>query len=186
MVNYTSKLLPGVRIPLDLLMKLMNGIIITSGIIMALTFFFVVIFRYGFGADLFAYEEWLMTIAFWMFFMSAAVASHDKVHINADILGSFLHDPKLIWWRSILVSSIELIIVVTVTYWGVLMCLEEIGTYPGWQSTIALKIPFLVPRIGIFFGFFMMTIYTTLHFYLLLITGPETTKQQTALQDPIK
>ncbi|MGB0941601.1 MAG: TRAP transporter small permease [Marinomonas sp.] len=186
MANYTNQLPSGLRIPLDLMMKLMNGIIIASGTIMALTFFFVVIFRYGFGADLFAYEEWLMTIAFWMFFMASAVASHDRAHINADILGTMIHNPKLIWWRSVLVESIELCIVVVVAYWGFLMCQEEFNTYPNWQSTIALKIPFLVPRIGIFLGFLMMAIYTALHLYLLLSNGPETRKQQPALQDALK
>jgi TRAP-type C4-dicarboxylate transport system permease small subunit len=154
-------------------MKIMNFIITASGIIMSLTFFFVVIFRYGFGADLFAYEEWLMTIAFWLFFMASAVATHDKVHVNADILGTLIHSPKLIWLRAILVQAIELIIVITVTYWGFLMCQEELNTYPNWQSTIALKIPFMVPRVGIFLGFFMMSVYTALHLYLLLRNGPE-------------
>jgi len=155
-----------------LVMKFMNFVIISSGTIMALTFFFVVIFRYGFGADLFAYEEWLMTIAFWMFFMASAVATHDRAHVNADIVGFLITDPKTIWLRAIVVEVLELIIVSVVAYWGFLMCLEEFNTYPNWQSTIALKIPFLVPRVGIFLGFLMMAVYTALHLYLLLLKGP--------------
>ena len=159
---------------MSLVMKCMNFIIISAGIIMALTFFFVVILRYGFGADLFAYEEWLMTIAFWMFFMASAAATHDRAHVNADIVGFLITDPKAIWIRSLVVETIELIIVAVVAYWGLLMCLEELGTYPNWQSTIALKIPFLVPRVGIFLGFLLMTVYTALHLYLLLRNGPKT------------
>lgn len=154
---------------------------------MALTFFFVVIFRYGFGADLFAYEEWLITIAFWMFFMASAAATHDRAHINADIVGFLISDPKLIWYRALLVEGLELIILAVVTYWGFLMCQEELNTYPKWQSTIALNIPFLVPRVGIFFGFMMMTVYTVLHFCLLLRNGPEiTAPQQPESQEVIK
>lgn len=187
MADYTNEFSPVIRIPMAVIMKFMNFVIITSGIIMALTFFFVVIFRYGFGADLFAYEEWLMTVAFWMFFMASAVATHDRVHINADIVGFLISDPKVIWMRALLVESIELIIVVVVAYWGFLMCQEEFNTYPNWQSTIALKIPFLVPRIGIFLGFLMMAVYTALHLCLLLRNGPETTElQQPELQDAIK
>lgn len=191
MSDFINEFPPGVRIPLSIIMKCMNFIIIASGIIMSLTFFFVVIFRYGFGADLFAYEEWLMTIAFWMFFMSAAVATHNKAHINADILGTLIHNPKTIWLRALLVQFIELIIIATVTYWGFLMCMEELDTYPGWQSTIALKIPFMVPRVGIFFGFIMMTVFTALHLYLLCRNGPETISEQLPeqrieLQDAIK
>lgn len=187
MAKLTTTLPIGFKVPLDLIMKCMNAIIIASGIIMALTFFFVVIFRYGFGADLFAYEEWLMTIAFWMFFMASAAATHDKAHVTADILGTMISNPKIIWYRALVVECIELVIVVVVAYWGFLMCQEELNTYPNWQSTIALKIPFLVPRIGIFLGFFMMAIYTALHLSVLLRHGPKTTEQQQlALQDTIK
>lgn len=159
--------------PLRTLMKVMNFIIITSGCIMACTFFFVVIFRYGFGADLFAYEEWLMTIAFWMFFIASAAATHDRSHVNADIVGFMIDNPRIIWLRTILVEVLELAIVAVVTYWGFLMCLEELQTYPNWQATIALKIPFLVPRVGIFVGFLLMMFYSALHLYCTLQQKPQ-------------
>jgi len=37
--------------------------------------------------------------------------------------------------------------------------------------SIALKIPFLVPRLGIALSFLLMTIYTGLHLYLLIKEG---------------
>lgn len=42
-----------------------------------------------------------------------------------------------------------------------------------WQTTVALKIPFFVPRLGIFLGFLFMTLFAVLHFYLLLRNGPK-------------
>lgn len=157
---------------LKTLLSIMHFVIIASGCIMALTFFCVVILRYGFDADLFAYEEWLMTIAFWMFFMASAVATHNNVHINADILGIVLKRPKTIWLRAIAVKVIELLILVYLSYLAVYMVYEEIIVYPMWQMTIALKIPFAVPRLGIAIGILMMTFYTILYLYLLLKDGP--------------
>lgn len=55
---------------IHLLLKVMNAIIIFSGCIMASTFFCVVILRYGFGTDLFAYEEWLLAIGLLAIFFS--------------------------------------------------------------------------------------------------------------------
>ena len=136
------------------------------------TFFFVVIFRYGFGANLVAYEEWLVAIAFWMYFMASAVATHERAHVTADILGFLIRDPKIIWYRALLVGALELTILCVITYWGFLMCQEELNTYPNLQSTIALKIPFLVPRVGSFSGCVMMTVYTLLHCCLLFRRGP--------------
>lgn len=150
----------------------MNFIIILAGCIMALTFFFVVILRYGFDADLFAYEEWLMVIAFWMFFMASAVATHNHVHINADILGIFIKSSKVAWLRTIAVQTIELVVLIYLTYLGYIMIAEEFAAYPMWQTSIALKIPFMVPRLGIALGFLMMTVYTALYLYVLLKEGP--------------
>lgn len=170
---------PGLDTALKWAMKAMNFVIVTAGIVMALTFFFVVILRYWFNADLFAYEEWLMALCFWMFFLAAAAASHDRAHINADILGFMITDPKLIWRRALLVQTIELIVLFFVTYWAFLMIQEEVAAYPKWQTTIALKIPFLVPRLGIFVGFVMMTVYTALYLYTLVRRGPDLPRSAT-------
>jgi len=172
MQNLTEKIAgpgPGV---LHIILSVMKSLIATAGCIMALTFFFVVILRYCFNADLFAYEEWLMVIAFWMIFLASAVATHDNSHITADILGFLLKNPKTIWMRDLLVKSIELLILLYLTYLGYVMITEDIAAYPMWQMSIALKIPFLVPRLGIAFSFFMMTIYTVFHLYLLVKEGP--------------
>jgi TRAP-type C4-dicarboxylate transport system permease small subunit len=172
MQNLTEKISgPGPGF-LKIVFSVMQFLITAAGCIMALTFFFVVILRYGFNADLFAYEEWLMVIAFWMFFLASAVATHNNSHITADILGIFLKNSKTIWLRSVLVKSFELFILLYLTYLGYVMISEEIAAYPMWQKSIALKIPFLVPRLGIAFGFLMMTIYTILFLYLLVKEGP--------------
>ncbi|KZL04597.1 Tripartite ATP-independent periplasmic transporter, DctQ component [Pseudovibrio axinellae] len=169
----TSELPKTVAKPLNGIIKLMNFMITAGGVIMALTFFMVVIVRYGFSGNLFAYEEWLMMISFWMFFMAAAVASARKEHVNADVLGFLISNPRIIWWRELVVEIIEITVLSVVTYWGFLMLQEEIASYPMWQTTVGLKIPFFVPRLGIFLGFFFMTIFAVLHFYLLLRNGPK-------------
>lgn len=156
------------NVPLRTIMKLMNFLIIASGITMALTFFFVVVVRYGFGADLFAYEEWLLVIAIWMFFLASAVATHNRAHVKADMLGFMIKNPRLLYARAVLIETLELIITLVVVYWGYLMIKESINAYPNWQKTVALHIPFLVPRLGIFFGFLMMAVYSALHLYVLV------------------
>lgn len=172
MKNLTDKIAgPGPGF-FQIILSVMKALIAAAGCIMALTFFFVVILRYIFHADLFAYEEWLMVIAFWMIFLASAVATHDNSHISADILGFLMKKPKTIWMRDLLVKSIELFILLYLTYLGYVMISENIAAYPMWQMSIALKIPFLVPRLGIAFSFLLMTIYTAFHLYLLIKEGP--------------
>ena len=61
--------------------------------------------------------------------------------------------------RGIAVKVIELLVLLYLTYLGVLMVQEEVLAYPAWQTSIGLKIPFTVPRLGIFLGFLLMTIF---------------------------
>ena len=51
------------------------------------------------------------------------------------------------------------------------MIADEVAAYPRWQTTIALQIPFVVPRLAILVGFVFMTIYSVLHLYVLLGNG---------------
>jgi TRAP-type C4-dicarboxylate transport system permease small subunit len=52
------------------------------------------------------------------------------------------------------------------------MIADEIAAYPNWKTTIALKIPFIYPRLGIFIGFAFMGFYSALHVFLMLRAGP--------------
>lgn len=173
MNNLTEKFTgPGANL-LKAIRRFMNFIIIAAGCTMALTFFLVVILRYGFDADLFAYEEWLMAVSFWMFFMASAIATHNNVHINADILSIFINSEKVNWVRMLVVKTLELLILLYLCYLGYVMIAEEVASYPMWQKTIALKIPFVVPRLGIALGFLMMAVYTVLYIYVLIKEGPD-------------
>ncbi len=142
-------------------------------LIMAFTFFLVVIFRYLFNADLFAYEEWLLIICFWMYFMGSAVGTHDDSHVAADLLTHVIKNPRTAYMRALIIGIIETAVTLVLVYWAVLMLIDEIASYPRWRTTIALRIPFLVPRIAIFVGFGFMAFYSALHLFAIWKAGPQ-------------
>jgi len=144
--------------------------VVIACLIMAGTFFFVVIVRYGFEGDLFAYNEWLLMICFWLFFMGGALGTYDGSHINADLLDYLTEDQRLRWLRKLVVTVIEVGVSIALVYWAVLMIYDEIESYPNWTVTPALKIPFLIPRVGILVGLLMMSFYSALHLYALIKT----------------
>ncbi len=141
--------------------------------ILPITFFIVVLFRYVLERDLFAYEEWLMPICFWLYFLGGALGTYYDKQINADLLDTLTDNPKLQWLRKLAIQVIELAITLVLVYWAWLMLADEIADYPRWKTTIALKIPFIVPRIGIFVGFAFMAFYSALAIYLMLRVGPD-------------
>ena len=140
--------------------------------ILPITFFFVVIFRYILHWDLFAYEEWLMPICFWIFFLGSALGTYYDRQINADLLDTITDNPGLLWLRKLIIQIIELFITLVLIYWAWLMISDEIAAYPKWKTTIALKIPFFYPRLGIFAGFAFMGLYNALSVFLMLRAGP--------------
>ena len=144
--------------------------VVIACLIMAGTFFFVVIVRYGFEGDLFAYNEWLLMICFWLFFMGGALGTYDGSHINADLLDYLTEDQRLRWLRKLVVTVIEVVVSIALVYWAVLMIYDEIESYPNWTVTPALKIPFLIPRVGIVVGRLMMSFYSALHLYAVIKT----------------
>jgi TRAP-type C4-dicarboxylate transport system permease small subunit len=154
------------------MLAIKGAFVCVTSLIMAFTFLFVVILRYGFQADLFAYEEWMLIICFWLYFVASALGTYENSHVNADLLDHYITDPRLKWIRSLVVTTIELLVSLAVIYWAILMIQDEISAYPYWQSTIALKIPFVVPRLAVLVGFIFMTFYSVLRIYVLWKLGP--------------
>ena len=167
MTRLVEHLPPGLRGPVRVMLAVKSAFVSVASLIMAFTFFCVVILRYGFETDLFAYEEWLLTICFWLYFMASALGTYENSHINADLLNYLTDNERLKWFRSLLVCLIELAVTLFAVYWAVLVLRDEIAAYPYWQATIALKIPFIVPRFALLFGFGLMAFYSALRLYVL-------------------
>lgn len=160
------------RRPVRFMLAAKRLFVCLASLLMAATFFCVVILRYGFQADLFAYEEWLLISCFWLYFMASALGTYENSHINADLLDYVTENPRLKWIRALVVCGIELFVTLAVVYWAVLMMQDEIAAYPNWQATIALKIPFVVPRFSVLLGFALMAFYSALRLYVLVKLGP--------------
>lgn len=172
MIMFEHALPPGLRSFVQWIVKIKTALVVIALPILPVTFFFVVFFRYILERDLFAYEEWLMPICFWLFFLASALGTYHDKQINADLLDTFTDNPTLMWLRKLAIAFVELIITLFVLHWAWLMLADEIAAYPRWKTTIALKIPFIVPRVGIFVGILFMAFYSALAVYVLYRVGP--------------
>jgi TRAP-type C4-dicarboxylate transport system permease small subunit len=173
MILIEDNLPAGLRRFVLAMVKIKTTMVVMLLPILPATFFGVVFFRYILEKDLFAYEEWLLLICFWIFFLSSALGTFYGKQINADLLDTVTDNHKFMWLRKIAVTIIELVITLIILYWAWLMLANEISDYPRWKTTIALKIPFFVPRLGIFVGFFFMSLYSALSLYLICRAGPD-------------
>jgi len=156
----------------NVLLRLKEYFLAAASLVMAFVFFFVVILRYWFEADLFAYEEWVLMIAFWVYFLGGAMGSYENTHVKADFLLSVIDSVRTKWIVVNFTILLETLIGCVLTYWGWLMLEEEISAYPDWQRTTGLELPFFIPKLGIFLGFVLMTFDAALHLYSGLRDGP--------------
>lgn len=170
MSNITDELPRFIGAPMKWSMAIMKAIVILSGSLMAITFGLVVVIRYGFGGDLFAYEEWLLAISIVGFFAGAVMASERKLHINADILGIIISNPRLAWWRSFAVLLIELIVTIFIVY-ACYASLVDDFSFPRLRSTPVLRIPFVAWRIAIMIAFAYMSMFSAAYLYVHIRKG---------------
>ena len=158
--------------PVRGLLFIQKVILVFCSSLMAIVFFLVVILRYVFEADLFAYEEWVLMAAFWLYFIGGAQGSYEGTHIKADFIKAWIKHEKIKWILANFTLALEVFVGVVLSYWGYLMVMEDIVKYPEWPMTVAWRIPFFVPRFGIFLGLVLMTFYTSLHLYNDIKRGP--------------
>lgn len=151
--------------PMKAIAFVMRQIVMVAGFLMAFTFGAVVVIRYGFGGDLFAYEEWLLGISIVGFFAGAVLASARNLHINADILGIVIQNPRLIWWRGFVVLMVELLVILFMMYACYVSLLDDFS-FPRLRATPVLRIPFVTWRIGIMIAFGFMAMFTAAYLYV--------------------
>jgi TRAP-type transport system small permease protein len=134
-------------------------IILTSGIC-TLIIVLGVCLRYLFNSDLFGIEEFLIILAFWLYFTGAAYGSYKENHIRADILMVFFKNKKIIKAFRLIELSISAIVATVFTFWGfqyLLWGFQKGARSPGW------RIPQVIPQSSIFFGFLLMSVYIFVH-----------------------
>ena len=171
MIEIRDHLPAGLAKIVDLMVRIKTLVIVITLPVLPITFFLVVFLRYVLEKDLFAYEEWLLMICCWMYFLGSALGTYYDTQINADLMANLTKNPFFLWFRKVAITLVELVITLVILYWGILMLGDELGMYPRWKTTIALKIPFIVPRIGIVVGLFFMAVYSALHLFVLVKLG---------------
>lgn len=169
-IKITDELPKFIGAPMSWISVMMKGIVIFSGFLMAFTFGAVVVIRYGFGGDLFAYEEWLLAISIVGFFAGAVLASERQLHINADILGIVIKNPRLTWWRGFIVLSIELFVTLFIVFACYISLLDDFS-FPRLRATTVLRIPFVSWRVAIMIAFFLMSLFLAAYLYVHIRRG---------------
>ncbi|MDR1578867.1 MAG: TRAP transporter small permease subunit [Synergistaceae bacterium] len=133
-------------------------IMIVSTVIMLALLASVVLFRYVLHADIYGYDEFLLSSAFWMYFIGATYAMYEGTHVKADIVGMFLPLKKRLRLK-LTAGVINIAVSAVLTVLAFNLAERAVET---WQVSAVWDIPFLIYQLPIFIGFLLMTFYLTL------------------------
>lgn len=154
---------------MDRLVRLEKAIAFTCCLFLAAAFCLIVFLRYVFESDLFAYEEWVLTVAFLLYFVGGALASREDVHIKADIVEEYIRSARAKARYQGCVLLFEAAVGALLTWFALLMFLHEFERWPDIPTTPVYKIPLAVPRFFIFAGLALMTLHAFLNGYRRLL-----------------
>jgi len=144
------------------LLKVQKYILIISSVFIIIGIAAQASFRYFFSIDFFGFEEVIVILAFWLYFIGASIGSYEGSHIKADIIPTYIKNEKVKDTIMLITSLITIVISLLYSYWSLeyIVWLAEKTT-----TTAVLKIPVLFSRVSILTGFLLMSFYFIIHFY---------------------
>ena len=120
-------------------------------------------FRYILGGNLYGYEEWVQLLAFWLYFIGAAVGAYNRTHVSADLVNAYLPDGKLKDSLTVLKNLITVCVTALFVWYGYDFFMfgfqGPLGTGIAIPKTSVWRIPLWVGYVSVFIGLVFMLYY---------------------------
>lgn len=135
-------------------------ILVTTSVLAAGLVAVGVFTRYVLGIDFFGQEEVITVVAMWLYWVGGIYGSYEDSHIKADILTTFIPNPKAVKAINITIMVISIAVTVVFMVWSF--------DYLAWSlesggKTAGLKIPLILSQLPLAVGFAMMLFYSVYH-----------------------
>ena len=136
-------------------------VMITGSVCSTVLMAYSVILRYVFKGNFYGSDEVIMLFAFWLYFMGAAYGSFENSHIKADLLNVYIKNMRTKDAVALVAQVLTIVVNTIVLVWAWRYFQMELSK--GGLST-ALKIPLVIPKSAVFFGFLFMEFYHVYYF----------------------
>ena len=143
------------------LSEVIRWLMIACSVISTGCMIYSVVLRYVFKGNFYGSDEVIMLFAFWLYFMGAVYGSYENSHIKADLLNVYIKNMRKKDAVALLSQILTIVVNTIVLVWAIRYFGAEIAK--GGLST-ALKIPLVIPKSAVFFGFLLMEFYHVVYF----------------------
>lgn len=143
------------------LSEIIRWLMIACSVISTGCMVYSVILRYVFKGNFYGSDEVIMLFAFWLYFMGAVYGSYENSHIKADLLNVYIKNMRKKDAVALLGQFLTIVVNTIVLVWAIRYFGAEIAK--GGLST-GLKIPLVIPKSAVFFGFLLMEFYHVIYF----------------------
>ena len=143
------------------LSEIIRWLMIACSVISTGCMVYSVILRYVFKGNFYGSDEVIMLFAFWLYFMGAVYGSYENSHIKADLLNVYIKNMRKKDAVALLGQILTIVVNTIVLVWAVRYFGGEVAK--GGLST-GLKIPLVIPKSAVFFGFLLMEFYHVVYF----------------------
>ena len=145
----------------NILQNIIKVVMIVGSVVSTACMCYSVILRYIFHKNFYGSDEVIMLFAFWLYFMGAVYGSYEDSHIKADLLNVYIKNLRIKDALALVAQALTIFVNTIVLTWAYKYFLLEINK--GGLST-ALKIPLVIPKSAVFFGFLLMEFYHVYYF----------------------
>ncbi len=139
------------------------GVCFLSTVVLTLLICVATFFRYVIEGDLYGYEEWVKFIAFWLYFLGAAVGAYNSTHVSADLVNAYIKEGKLKQSLVVIKNLITVAATVLFAWYGYDFFMfgfqGPLGTGIAIPKTTVWRIPFWVGYLSVFLGLLFMALY---------------------------
>lgn len=135
----------------------------SSAVVLTLTICLAAFFRYVLEKNLYGYEEWVKILAFWLYFIGAAIGAYSRTHVSADLVNAYLPDGKLKEFLVVLRNFITVCVGGLFAWYGyeffMFGFMGPLGTGIAIPKTSVWRIPLWLGYLSVFLGLLFMVYY---------------------------
>jgi len=146
----------------EFMMKIFDNVMFISSGLVCVLIVVGAVMRYILKKDFYGSEEVILLIAFWMYFIGSAFATHEGSQISADLISSSLGNERHKIILKVAQRFIELILFGVLTWWAFRFGKFSIET---GQKTQVYKIPMIASLSSVLLSFVLSMLYSAINIY---------------------